>query len=1189
MTTTQTLDTLMAEFVRRRRRLRATGVCCLAVTAAIVWLVVASVIDRLLALSPNVRLLALCGLGLLMLLAAMRIAQLIFSTKFDRLIAAAQIEAMTPALRDRLLTVVTQQNLPASQRGSEELTGLLRRDAAELLARRRPEKLITNRYIAPAIALLVFVCVVTLALAFVPWLGLPKLLARQVMPLADIPPVTTTHIEVITGSVSLPQGQSVAIVADITHADGGATLLVGPDERSLQPVAMAQTFADRFAVTLPAVERDLLYRVRAGDAISAPFTIRTLTRPALAKLRLTLGFPDYLSRPPLTIDSTDGRIEAVRGTRVGVRLQATEPLKDATLKFGDDVVPTLPTIDPYVREATFTVKRSGAWSIDMLSQRDVQGGGFAEMQVACVDDRPPIVQFVRSDLRLHPSDVAAVPFQAIDDFGVEKLRLDVAVGDKKLVSRQVDLGAERRMIRDVATVDLAPHALVFGDVVSITLTAVDGAGQSRAGAPCRVLLSPRSVDPRVLRRIDAIGDALKLAETISRQPADSALCLRTLLRVVAASDTTVMSDFLEKQVDRAQVITSGQVWGAPSLGDYDKDTVARLVASLRVLHRGEQARLLQAELENLRAAEQQKKDLTKAERDALVQSVQRARGELESRLRGLQIDPKAGDVAARLQRLVAACDEQLKVQARPSAVSISEEWAKQIEPDRQRDRVAILAQAQVLRSDGDLPWAKDLQTIARAMSTLRMKSQKPPEGFVKAVRAVEDLHLAARKQSPGWEKLVAPAEAARKQLREWSGENAPKPDFARSPLETSLDESARLEEEHRQAMARATEEPGDAPDGPEKWQPPSDEEGKGDASDDPAATEAKQLSAIAQQQQRVNRRTESASEAAARSLSSQQQQIADALDDVERDREEDFFQKDEAPQREQALEALRSAQRALADLPQQVAALRRQAEMLATMKQSQDRAQAAAKNASEADRAAAERALAEAQKQVDQARQQLGQSASGVASGTSSSLQSSAQRLGSLGLPMTTGDKELGSAIESLQKSLADADLAAAEQQQLKVLDTVASLQASLRVAQRKTVDRDPVIAARFFAGKAAEALRQEPPDMVAAREYQSQTSEALDRAWDAAMARNVKDKLEGLPAFQSLFFDEFAFDGMGGDDGPILSLDRTVVAEWGRLRDKRDASATAGNAAFVPPGYEEQLKLYFQALDEAKSGRKQP
>ncbi len=1184
--TTPTLDTLMAEFVRRRRRLRATGVCCLAVTAAIVWLLISSVIDRFLALSPNARLLALCGLGLLMLLAALRIARLIFSTKFDRLIAAAQIESMTPSLRDRLLTVVTQQDLPAAQRGSAQLTQLLTGDVTELLAHRRPEKLITNRYIAPAITLLVLVCVITIGLAFIPWLGLPKLLARQVMPLADIPPVTTTHIEIVTGSVSLPQGQSVAIVADITRGEGDATLLVGPDENSLQPVTMSQTFADRFAVTLPGVERDLIYRVRAGDAVSKTYQIRTLTRPALAKLRFSFTFPEYLARKPLEVDSEDGRIEAVRGTKVSLRLQATEALKDAALKVGSDVIPTTATIDPYVRETSFTVEKSNDWSIDMISQREVPGGGFAAMQIVCVDDRPPIVQFVRSDLRLHPSDVAAVPFQAIDDFGVEKLQLDVAVGDKKLITRQIDVGDERRMIRDVATVDLAPHALVFGDVVSITLTAVDGAGQSRAGAPCRVLLSPRSVDPRVLRRIDAIAEALKLAESITQQPADSALCLRTLLRVVATSDSPVMSDFLEKQIDRAQSITSGQVWGAPALTDQDRDSVARLVASLRVLYRGEQARLLQAEIENLRAAEEQKKELSKAEREALVQSIQRARGELETRLRGLEIDPKASDVQQKLGSLVAACDEQLKAQARPSAVSIGEEWVKQTEPDKQRDRVAILAQAQVLRGDSDLPWAKDLQTIARAMSTLRLKEQPPPAEFGKAVKAVEALHLASRSQSPDRAKLIEPAEAARRLLLAWSGGNTPDALAARTPLESALEKPAKLEEEHREAMmGAATEEPKEA-EGPEKWQPPSEAGASGKPSDDPAAAEAKQLSAIAQQQQRVNKRTEAASDAATKSLSQQQQQIAEALQNVEKDREEDFFQKDQTPQREQALEALRSAQRALADLPQQVAALRKQAEMLAAMKQSQQRAQDAAQNANPADRAAAERALAEAQKQAEQARQQLGESASGMASGTSASLQSSAQQLGSLGLPMTTGDKQLGSAIESLQKSLSSADLAAAEKQQAKVLDTVAELQASLRVAQRKTVDRDPVIAARFFAGKAAEALRQQPPDLVAAREYQKQTSEALERAWDAAMARDVKDKLAGMPAFQSMFFDEFAFDGEGADES-MIALDRTATPEWGRLREKRDTNATAGNAAFVPPGYEEQLKLYFQTLDEAKSGRK--
>ncbi len=1176
MTDTSTLDQLIAQFVKRRRRLRATGVFCLAIALAMTWLLIGAVIDRFLALPPSVRMATLMLLGIVIGLATMRIAQLFFGRQFDKLIAARQIESMEPVLRDRLITVVTQQNLPPAQRGSEQITGLIATDVTATLAKRPPENLITNRHIAPAMVVLGLITIVTIVLATIPWLGLPKLIARQIMPLADIPPVTTTRINVVTGSVDLPQGRSLAVVADITRGKGETVLLVGTDDQSLQPVAMARTFADRFAVTLSSVERDLIYRIRAGDALSPAYHVRILTRPAIARLRVKLDFPEYLLRQPLTTDSSDGRIEAMRGTQAHLMLTSTEPLKDAALKIDGNLIPTTPTIDPYVREAAFTVNNSSEWSIEMTSQRDVPGSGFDAMQIVCVEDRAPIVQFVRSDLRLHPSDIAAVPFQVIDDFGVDRLQLDVQSGDRKLVSKLIDLATDRRMIRDVATVDLAPHGLAFGDVVTMSLTATDGAGQVRTGTPCRILLSPRSVDPRVLRRIDAIGEALQFAKSIPQRPSDSAACLRSLLQALATSDTPALSDYLQTQIDRAQRLTSAQVWGPPQFSEGDLKLASELVQMLTILHQGQQARLLQAEIENVSSAEARRKELTRIEREALQASIARARSELDSRLTGLQIAPRSADIQQKLQALIDTENSRYVDQKPPTMKTLAERWMSGQEMPILRDRVAIAAQAQVLRSDSDLPWARDMQIIARAMTRLAELSEAKPADFVSAVALVESLHHAVVSKSADHTNLIEPAEAARKKLREWAGENV----VAENPPERNrfadaIEKPAAIQEKHDREMEQAAT--GDN-DGPEVWQPPSDNK-----QSDPADQQAAKLSAIAQQQQRVAKRTESATPASAGELSSQQQQVADALKQVEQDREEDFFDKNDTTQHEHALEALRDAQRTLSDLPQQVADLKRQAETLASMKAAADRAQSAAQSASDADRNATQRAADEAQRQADQAAQQLSQAAASVSGGASQSLQASAGKLGALGAPMSEGAKQLAQSLQSLEKSVAATDLPGAAKHQAGVLDTVANLQASLRVTQRKVVDRDPIVAARFYAQRAAEAMRQQPPDLSGARAYQKETGDALRGAWDAAMARNVKDKLEQLPAFQSLFFDELTMDAAGQSPMPLL-LDRTMTPEWGRLRDKQTNAAGASGTTFVPQGYEQSIRLYFQTLDQAKS-----
>lgn len=1169
----------LSQFVRRRRRIRARGVACMTIAACVLWLIGTALVDRFMALPAMARLITGTLLVALFLGLAGRVLMLLLSRRFDRLIAASQMERLAPDLRDRLITVVTQQSLPAPQRASASLTRCIADDVAMRLNERPPEKLITTRMIRPAIVLMLASLVLAAGLLLIPSLDLPRLLARQFMPLADIPPVTTTRITVITRDVDLPQGQSLAIVADITRGDGSATLLVGADDTSLQPVTMSRSFGDRFAVSLPSVERDLVYRIRAGDAQSSAHAIRVLRRPALAKLELRIDLPPYLERQPLKLISDDGRIEAVKGSRVRARIQSTEPLQSAEVKVGEQSITTTPTIDPFVREAEFPITASAAWSIQLVSDRSVHGGGFDDMQIVAMDDRPPVVQLVRTDLRLHPSDVVAIPFQAIDDFGIVSMKMDVTAGDKTLLTRSIDLTGDRRMVRDVATIDLAPHALSFGEVVSITVTATDGAGQTRAGTPCRVLLSPRSVDPRVLHRIDALAEALQLAETIKQQPADASTAIRSLLRVIALSDSPVFSDAITTQIDRTQQIVSSLVWVDPDLRDEDRHNADAVVGALRDLHHGEQARLLLAELENVRTAEQQKKELTKEELEAMRQSIKRARSEIEARVKSLGLDVGAGDLEARLKGIAEHADRVAEREKPRPAEHTARDWVGSSAPPVQRDRIAIAAQTHVLRSDSDLIWARDLQLTARAMSRLQESEEQRPGQMSDVVATLERFHNA--KSKPGErDKQTGDAEKARKQLRVWAGEALAETSPA-TALDQALEKSAKLQE---QAEAPPPEK-GDAgdPNAPETWKPPS-EPGK---SDDPAAQQAKQLAEIARQQQRVNKQTEAASNEAAGKLGAKQQQIAEALQQVEQEDEEDFFDRNETPQREQTLEALRAGQRALADLPQQLLELRKQAEMVQQMRQNAQKAQADAQNANGADKAAAARAAQEAARQLAEAQKQLEQSGASMASGASQSLQSSAAKLGTLGKPMSAAlDQHLAGAMQQLQKSLAGADPAKTDREQANVLNAVADLQATLRVAQRQATDRDPVVAARFFAQKATEALKHEPPDLVAARIYQQQTSEALQKAWDAALAQSVKDKLQSLPAFQSLLAEDLVL-GDGAGEARAL-FDRSTTSEWGRLRERRDNPTTAGGAAFVPPGYEEALRVYFQTLDKSKSGRKE-
>ena len=685
--------------------------------------------------------------------------------------AAAEIERRDPRLTDRLQTVVSQSRMHASVRASDALLATLAGDVSDSLAGRDATRLVPLTALVPAGLALLAALGLTGGLALFPYLGLPRLIERQYRPFANLPPVTTTLLTVEPGDVDLAQGSTLTIRVRAVRLGGGlVSLYTG---RSAGEVAFSQIMpldADgAFVVPVKNVDQDLYYRVEGGDARSALYAARVLRKPAVTGMSVKYVYPKYLDRPPLVIAESDGQLDAPRGTTAEVTFTATEPLAAADVVVGDTRIDSRRTIDPNVRSATLEMTQSAPWSISMVSTRSVLGTGPDGLRLTATQDRPPIVQFMREDLRLHPSDVLALPYQAIDDYGIKSLALEVRCGDRVLLQQPVELAGDRRLVREVISYDLAPAALSYGDVVTLTLTATDTLGQSITSAPCRVLLAPRSVEPRTLQRVAALREAYQQAQEVPNSPDVAGLLLKSLLRVLTLSDTPPAANFTSELVDQTQQLVSKYVWqfegGGRSLTDEQKRISDALIRDTELYWKGEQARVVLAEMENLEVAGAKRKDLSKQEGEALRMSIQRAKKEWSASVRELSIDPRAGDARARLESLVRSLDERLKNAHPADAHALAEEWSKKAPPandpagdnatadaasdanpdkakaageasDPQtkqrredeerarqqrrsaRDRMAMAAQTQVLRGDGDLAWARDLQLAARAMTRL---------------------------------------------------------------------------------------------------------------------------------------------------------------------------------------------------------------------------------------------------------------------------------------------------------------------------------------------------------------------------------------------------------------------------------------------------------------------------------------
>jgi hypothetical protein len=730
------LATYVAEFVTRARKqaiLRATGQ---AAAVFFGWALACCMADRVLQLPPWARLGAL-AVGLLAVIVILaRPLRVLLRRRVDWAEAAATVERHNPWFAQRLVTVTSRLLGPPEHRGSDDLLYRLLSDVEGEAAGRRPSRAVGGGAIL--LPWLTWAMLVALSAWLTGWenVGLPRLAARFVAPMSDVEPVTTTRLAVAPGDTKLIQSQPLRVEVSARRLPpNGVVWLTWSDEgggsfRRVMERLAAGTAATagagvgdtmsagveeggRFTLTLPAVERDLRYHVSAGDAETHDYVVQVLRPPAVAGFRIRYVYPAYTDRPPLTVTNTDGLIEAPAGTDATVTVTATEPLQSALLRLGDQkILMARPRGEAEnVRRATFKLTRDVAYELDLISTRDVAGGGPPGTVVRTVSDRKPLVRLLNAGegLRLNPRDILPLAYQALDDFGIESLVVRAQAGGGAPTDFPVPREGDSRRMEGTFNFDLAGVKLGVGDVLTLSLVAKDRAGQQESSETLQVLVSPRSIDLETHQRITELEAAAQLAGLVQEEleatarafeeaqsqrdkdaeaasaaagrgnrflttATDTAVLVRqSVLRAIVRSGATDLGGVLVVAADSTHLLAAGgeDVFRTNGMAGGDDNAVrenlgrlldraGKLREQLQRIAHGERAAALLADRENLAASEKRAAaDPQAAQR--IRQTLQRAAEDVAAGAKGMGLDPAAPNLDDLLRAKVQA--EHAVVQA----------------------------------------------------------------------------------------------------------------------------------------------------------------------------------------------------------------------------------------------------------------------------------------------------------------------------------------------------------------------------------------------------------------------------------------------------------------------------------------------------------------------------------------------
>ncbi|MFN5053860.1 MAG: hypothetical protein ACK5L2_19600 [Planctomyces sp.] len=254
------------------------------------------------------------------------------------------------------------------------------------------------------------------------------------------------------GDAEIAEGQDLEIkVTGLNENDAVVQILADADTSVRGNVSESHAMVidvpkHEASFLLQQIEQSLTYRVRSAGLYSDSFRITVNPAPVITGLQATMTFPEYTQLPPVSVDlltrGTPSAANAVPpmmptlpGARVTVAWTANLPISEAELLRNDTPVTGKPAAGAAQYSWEFEVGAVPAdaesmvqkCNVRLISDRQVPSE-TARFEIHVSRDLPPEVEIrgLNTDtLTVRPDQLLEIPFNAVDDFGIQKLELAI--------------------------------------------------------------------------------------------------------------------------------------------------------------------------------------------------------------------------------------------------------------------------------------------------------------------------------------------------------------------------------------------------------------------------------------------------------------------------------------------------------------------------------------------------------------------------------------------------------------------------------------------------------------------------------------------------------------------------------------------------------------------------------------------
>jgi hypothetical protein len=256
---------------------------------------------------------------------------------------------------------------------------------------------------------------------------------RLMTPWEFVPSVGKVAIlKVLPGNTEVLVGASLEVTAEIRNPDGrtykGLLYVTAEGEKETSLPLQIDERQTTYKATVPAVLKDLKYRLDIGDSQTALYAVHVREKPTIQEVEITFHYPAYLGRADESTVQKTADLEAPQYTVAELKVRPSTPIEKGYVQMesqrftgtvgssGELVVKV-----PLLKDASFT--------INMFNDAGHSDPDPRLNHVRVLPDRPPTVQLIKPAKisTVAPGEAVPIMIRATDDYAVGRVRLEMEV------------------------------------------------------------------------------------------------------------------------------------------------------------------------------------------------------------------------------------------------------------------------------------------------------------------------------------------------------------------------------------------------------------------------------------------------------------------------------------------------------------------------------------------------------------------------------------------------------------------------------------------------------------------------------------------------------------------------------------------------------------------------------------------